>query len=179
MNNSLLDNIESERDNFEQLLDKLPGYKGYKEKEMRRESDMVVREALAARLQAQLRRIAPMQEIILRESRLELTDKLELNSYVGTLVTALQTLIDRIKAAPKGHGSLFSAVRVKEGELEALQAFDEELGSELPTLVAALDELGKTIDNEGNVRGATRQTRKAIDEMTSTFNKRSAVITGV
>ncbi|HQV69121.1 MAG TPA: hypothetical protein PLJ62_04920 [Thermoflexales bacterium] len=170
---SILDNIESERDNFEQLLDKLPGYKGYKEKELRRESDMVVRQALADQLAAMGRRLPPIQSDLVDAGRLDM------NSLIATTATVLQTLADKIKAAPKGHTGLFSAVRVKEADLDALQAFDEELGKDIPAISAAIGALDRAVETDGDVRGANRLLRQTIDAMQDTFNKRSAVITGV
>ena len=48
---SLLDRIKENMFGLERgIADALPGYKGYKQKELRREADKLLRETLAARL---------------------------------------------------------------------------------------------------------------------------------
>ena len=43
--------VENSMGGFEELVKKIPGYKGYKEKEMRREADTILRERLARELE--------------------------------------------------------------------------------------------------------------------------------
>lgn len=168
---TVLNRAESERGKAETFLDKLPGYKGYKAKELRRESDMIVREALARDLSAQAGRLPAMQEELLRGGHIEMQGEL------GALSTALQTLIDRVQHASKGYAGFYSAVRVKEDDLDALMQFDEQLGAEVPKIGEALDALAAAVDGGENVRGAVKAARAAVRTMSDTFAKRASVIT--
>lgn len=168
---TVLNRAESERGKLETFLDKLPGYKGYKAKELRRESDMAVRETLARDLSAQLGRVPALQEELLRGGQIEMQGEL------GALSTALQTLIDRVQHASKGYAGFYSAVRVKEDDLDALTQFDEQLGAELPKIGEALDALAAAVDGGGNVRGAVKAARGAVKAMSDTFAKRASAIT--
>ena len=49
----LLDTVDSARGGLESLMGKIPGYKGYKEKEMRREADKLLRMQVADQLDDQ------------------------------------------------------------------------------------------------------------------------------
>lgn len=167
---TVLNRAENERGKLETFQDKLPGYKGYKAKELRRESDMIVREALARDLSAQLGRLPALQEELLRGGQIEMQGEL------GALTTALRTLIDRVQHASKGYAGFYSAVRVKEDDLDALMQFDEQLGAEVPKIGEALDALAAAVEGGGAVRGAVKAARGAVKVMSDTFAKRASVI---
>ena len=66
--------IKGERGRLEGFLGKLPGYKGYKEKEMRREADRLLREALVRDFSEQLNRLTPMQSTLIDNGAIDLMD---------------------------------------------------------------------------------------------------------
>ena len=129
------ENIRREQGTIESFFGKLPGYKGYKEKEMRREADRLLREALVRDFTLQLDRITPVQNAVLDNIGVEWM------SDFGALKTSLQTLIDRIRHAPQGYAGFFDAVRVKEDDLDRLEEFDRQLVGELDKVKAAIDGL--------------------------------------
>jgi len=53
----LYEQIRDDRGRIESFVGKFPGYKGYKEKEMRRAADKLLRETLARRVEEQWRRL--------------------------------------------------------------------------------------------------------------------------
>jgi len=78
---------------LEGLISKLPGVKGYREKEMRRDADKQMRDALALQLSDRRTKITAMQNDLLATGGLLWMDDLE------RLVGRLQLLIDRVKTA--------------------------------------------------------------------------------
>jgi hypothetical protein len=164
--------IKSERGRLESFLGKLPGYKGYKEKEMRREADTLVRNALVRDFSEQLNRLTPLQNTLIDNGSIELMEPL------GAVKTALQTLIDRIRNAAQGYSGFFDAVRVKEDDLDKLEQFDQQLVGEIAKVSASIDALDAAVQAGAEVKPAIANTRSTIQEVVALFNKRASVITG-
>ncbi len=167
------DRVKGERGRLEGLIGKIPGYKGYKEKEMRREADRLLREALARDFTLQLNRLRPMQSALLDQGGIDLMDD------VGAVKTALRTLIDRIKNAAQGYAGFFDAVRVKEDELDRIEAFDQQLVGEVDRVGAAFDALDQAIQSNTDVKAAIAAARALVQGVNDVFSKRGSVITGL
>ena len=114
----LRDTLSDHQSGLEALLGKIPGYKGYKEKEMRREADQQLRAHLAAQLGEQLGRAEDVASQMLTGPGLMQLDEM------GKGNTRLQTLIDKVKTAAQGYAGFFDAVKVKEDELDQHVAAD-------------------------------------------------------
>ncbi len=130
----LVGQIKDQRGGFAKLLSKLPGFKGYMEKETRRDADKIVRDAVAAKFVDQLDRLSELQTDLLSNGGFEYVDDVEQSAV------KLRLFIDRVKTAPRGYGGLFDAVQVKEDQLEQLYNFDYQLLSEVDSLATAIDQ---------------------------------------
>src|SRR5574342_1290712 len=106
---------------LENLEMKIPGFKGYKEKELRRQSDRLLREMLARQYNDQKARIADAQNAMLSNGQVAGLSKLE------SATLKLNLLIDHLKTGATGYAGLFDAVKVKEAELDRLYQFDQSL----------------------------------------------------
>ncbi len=173
----LFDRIRNARGSLETLIGKLPGYKGYKEKEMRREADRLLREALVRDLTLQLDRLTALQA-----RALEALGVTWMSDFAA-VKTALQTLIDRVRYAPQGYAGFFDAVRVKEEALDALEAFDRQLLDVLLVLSQALDALEQALSdapsNAPKLKTALEALSKTVANASALFAQRSKVITGI
>lgn len=167
------ENIRRERGTLESIIGKLPGYKGYKEKEMRREADRLLREALVRDFTLQLDRVTPVQNAVLDNIGIEWMDD------IGALKTALQTLIDRIRHAPQGYAGFFDAVRVKEDDLDQIEEFDRQLLGELDKVRAAIDGLENATGDPAALKTALANANKTVKAAADLFAQRSKVITGI
>lgn len=125
--------IKDERGGFVKLLSKIPGFKGYMEKETRRDADKLVRDAIASRFSAQLDRLSEVQSDLIPSGGFEFLDDVE------QAAVKLRTFIDRVKTAPRGYAGLFDAVQVKEEQLEQLYNFDAQLLGEADNLARVVD----------------------------------------
>jgi hypothetical protein len=149
-------------------MKKIPGYKGYKEKEMRREADALLREHLARRLAEQLNRAEDVTSQMLTGPGIaQLTD-------MGKANTRLQTLIDKVKTAAQGYAGFFDAVKVKEDELDTLYAFDERMIGEVDGLSQAIDQVQTALDggDAAQIPPAVRQYTKVVSEASALFDQR-------
>jgi hypothetical protein len=157
---------------FEKLVSKIPGYAGYKEKEMRREADKLLRDHIYRVLTEQRRRIEDIQANLGVE-------QIEVVEDLGKTRRRLQTLADTVHTAAYGYSGLFDAVRVKEEELDALYSFDNGLLSESEAISANVDSLQAAIDNGEGVSGAIRDLLQTITRLQELYNRRQDAIVGM
>ncbi len=102
------------------LLEKLelivPGFKGYKEKEIRREQDKALRKRLAKALEDLRYDIVGMEE--------EYSDDLKKVKELEYLMGKIQKLEDKIEHADYGYAGFFDLVHIDEDKLDEIYAHD-------------------------------------------------------
>lgn len=162
-----VDKAKQSMGSVERAIFNLPGVEGYREKEMRRDSDKLVREGLVQRLSEQRRRLNDLQNQLLSAGGLLWMDEME------RLTTRLNTLIDRIHTASYGYAGFFDLQRVKEPELDRLAAFDKSLADMLPPLGSAIDNLQKAIGANDGIKEAIQAVADQLSQMNETFGRRA------
>ncbi len=130
---SITDRVRDARSALERLESAIPGFAGYKEKEMRREADRLLRTHLAGSFQQQRGRLTDLQ------TRLSDSGQLRVVLALERCMMRLQLLIDRLKTATYGYGGWFDAVKVNNRELDALYSFDD-------ALHAGVEEVGEWVE---------------------------------
>jgi hypothetical protein len=168
----LYEQIKGDRGRIESFVGKFPGYKGYKEKELRREADKLLREALARRVEEQWRRLPDIQKQLLSAGQIQWLDDIE-----GATMK-LQTFIDRLRTATYGYAGFFDAVRVKEEELDQLYNFDLALDEQVEEITAAVDALSSAAMSQEGVGEAISGLSAAVVRANETLHRRKDVITG-
>jgi hypothetical protein len=117
------------------LLDQIPGYRGYRLKEQRRDADRRVREAVAQAYESELARVERIGRELAKARRI---------SDVGPIEDVSQRvrlLINRIRAETPGYGGLFSDNPIDGVALDQLRLFDESLMQGVVDLRAEVDAL--------------------------------------
>ena len=155
---------------LEQLAAKVPGYKGYKEKEMRREADKLLREQLARQFEEQRRRIPDLQKQLISSGQIGLLDDLESGGM------KLQFLIDRLKTASYGYAGFFDALKVKEAQLDALYDFDNALMDEVPNVADGISKVSEAIVAKQGMAEAIANLVNTVQGVNDAFSKRQDVI---
>jgi hypothetical protein len=160
---------------FEALVAKIPGYKGYKEKEMRREADTLLRQHLVGKFGEQLSRAGDVASQMLTGPGVAQLSEIDKGN------TRLQTLIDKIKTAAQGYAGFFDAVKVKEDELDKLYEFDNQMLIKVDEVAAALDSLQAALDggDASAIAPAVRSYVKTVTDTSSLFDQRRDVVTGL
>jgi len=157
---------------LERLVRAIPGYKGYKEKELRREADKLLRMHLARRFEEQRGRLTGIQSRLVEAGELKAVMALE------RAMMRLQLLIDRLKTAPYGHAGLFDAVKVKQEELDALCNYDYALAGGADRVAEKLDNLS-TVTAAEVIAAAGEDLVTVLEEINTTFTRRMDVILGL
>ena len=154
----------------EKFFGNLPGIKGYRQKEMRREADKRVRTSLARRLGTQRRRLTDLQLKLLETGGLEWVD--DLDRAVGKA----QLLIDRVNKADYGYAPFFDLERIKEAELDRLAQFDEAMFERLPSVIAAVDGAEAAISAKEGIGEALAGVTDVLVELNELFGQRDEAV---
>jgi hypothetical protein len=165
--------VSGARGALETLIGKIPGYQGYKEKEMRRDADKLLRMHLSRRFQEQRAKLTGVQDHLASEGKLEDLGLLE------RVMLQLQLLIDRLRVAEYGYAGLFDALRVKEEQLDALYIYDNALTSSVDQLAEKMDRLGSVALAGEEIRTVASDCLLLLQELNTTFDRRKDVILGV
>jgi hypothetical protein len=153
----------------EQKMKDVPGYKGYKEKEVRREADKLLRLQAARGFEEQRRRLNRVQVQLASAGRLGALVLLD------RALMRLQLLVDRLKTASSGYAGLFAAVKVKEAELDALYDYDATLLGNVDKVKGLIDAVAAA-GTDAEVAKAGNDLLLALDEANEAFSKRQDVL---
>ena len=169
MAGDLRQRIEGAYNKIEEMAKDIPGYRGYKDKEVRREADKLIRLQVARELQEQRRRLNSIEVGLANAGRLGALLVLERS------LMRLQMQIDRVKTASYGYAGLFDAIKIREAELDALYDFDATLLDSVDKVEALIDAVAAA-EEDAEVTKAGSELLEAIEEMNEAFSKRQDVI---
>lgn len=155
---------------LERLLKGLPGISGYVDRELRRDADKRLRNAIADQLEEQKRALLDIQKKLLGGGGLSLLGD------VDSAVTKLQLLIDRIRTASYGYAGLFDAVRIREEQLKALHSFDVALAGRVVAMEERVKALAASVSDNANFQSASAQLADLLGELNNMFGKRQEAI---
>jgi hypothetical protein len=165
--------VSDARSSLEKLVGKIPGYSGYKEKEMRREADRLLRLHLSERFQEQRGKLSNVQNYLAGEGKIEELGLLE------RVMLQLQLLIDRLKVAEYGYAGLFDAARIKEEQLDALYMYDNALTVSVDQLAEKMDKLAIAAMAGEEIRSAANDALLLLQELNTTMDRRKDAILSV
>ena len=166
----LRETVDQALGGLERLVGKIPGYAGYKDKELRREADKLLRMELAGRFDDQRKRLNELQTQLISQAQIEFVDDLD------RAVTKLQLLIDRIKSASYGYAGLFDAVKVKEEQLDALYEFDNQMMDYVDETAAGVDQVASAISAKEGILAAINDLVETTNDANLAFGHREEAI---
>jgi len=170
MLDDLTEKIRASQGKLEDLASIIPGYKGYKQKEQRREADKLLREHVARKYGEQLERLNRLQYDLTAHGRLASILTLE------RAVMKLQLLIDRLKTASYGYAGLFDAIKVDEAALDKLYEFDQSMLEGVGQVAALLDKLAEAAQAEASTSAEANDLVTTLEMLNSTFGQRQDVL---
>ena len=160
---------------LERIAGKLPLYKGYKQKEERREADILLRNHIAQQFSTQLSTAEDVTgQMLLGPAISQLDD-------MGQANMRLQTLIDKVKTAAQGYAGLFDTIKVKEDELDTLYEFDYALLTKADEIGEAIDSVQLAIDegDSSKIAASVRRYNKTVTDTSALFDQRKDVLLGL
>jgi hypothetical protein len=150
------------------LANSIPGYKGYRAKEDRRDADRVVRDKISAELES---RAAKAEQLA---SKMAAARDLSNVGAVNGVVQEIRLLATRVRTASYGYGGLFGNKDVNGAALAQIQAFDETLLEG----VTALDPALQTLDQAGptGITTAVAEVNDVVRHLSTQFDARASVV---
>jgi len=159
----------------ERILAELPGFRGYKEKELRRESDKLIRNHLYQRL-TEARK--DLKEIFqkLSDNRLH-----EVLTDMDRFIMRFDRVSEKINHASYGYAGFFNIVKVDEEKLDKMIEFDNGLIDDVDKIVEGTAAFKKEVAKQKfeKTREHIQSLSDILEELEETFNGREEVILGV
>lgn len=164
--------IQDDRNWLTRLGAKIPGFRGYIEKETRRDADKILRDTVTDKFSVQARRVTQLQMDLVSNAKLEFVDDME------RAAMKLKQFIDRVKTTPRGYAGFFDAVQVKEEQLEQLYQWDLRLLEEAEKFAATVDATTNAINSDTDVAGAVRALIDKTAQLNEMYSEREHVLLG-
>ncbi len=141
MSSRLYDEIVSQRGGLENLIAKIPGFKGYHEKNARRQADTLLRDHLAERIEKIIEQFVRGENKILDGGK-----GLKYMSRTREVKSKMQSYRDRVKTAAPKYSGMWAMVKINEADLDRIYAFDEAQMRYIDKLETAVGILLATLD---------------------------------
>jgi hypothetical protein len=164
--------VTSQQDPFKRLGSLIPGFKGYIERQNRRDADKLLRDTVARRFDEQWKRASQLQVDMVSQGMIAYVDDME------RAALQLRTFIDKISTAPRGYSGLFDAVKINEPELEAIYQYDAAFFDLAEQVGRALDNVEASLGDEAALPAAIRNLTSLARTAVETYNRRSEVVIG-
>ena len=159
----------------ERIAAALPGFRGYKEKELRRESDKLVRNNLYLKLTKDKDNVKSISQKIADKRYMDvLTD-------IDRLNAKMDRITEKVNHASYGYAGFYDIVKIKEENLDRMITFDNQLIDEVNALTASIEDLKTQLlsNNFANLKDKIQTIADKFELLEDTFDKREQVILGV
>jgi hypothetical protein len=167
--------IQGDRGLLERIMGYIPGYRGYKEKEMRRESDRLVRMEVVSSLKAAKtafrRRLA--DPVAVQKLSTEDTYRYESLTY------RLDRVTQRVDRAVAGYAGVFDAIRVREDKLNAVIQYDTSMIEKAGAIKTDVDKVDSMQTGADDWSTAMDALVSKVDEFDKFIDERVGVLRGL
>ena len=148
----------------------IPGYRGYREKNLRRDEDRAVRQELSRNIQGTKADLANIHRGLIGT---------DLMSDVERIRTKVDRYDTDIKKAVNGYSAFHASVKVTEDDLDRIVHWDAKIMDDIQDMRKATAELLKSVDEGLDCKAAVREYERGIDALTEDYNQREAVMKGI
>ena len=159
----------------ERIAAALPGFRGYKEKELRRESDKLIRNNLTLKLSKDKDNVRSIAQKIADKRYLDVLPDID------RLNAKMDRITEKVNHASYGYAGFYDIVKIKEEHLDRMITFDNQLLEEVNALTASIDDLKAQLlsNNFSNLKDKIQVIADKFELLEDTFDKREQVILGV
>jgi hypothetical protein len=161
--------VTNSMDIFKKLASKIPGFKGYVERQNRRDSDKLVRDTIYRRFRELEGRVSDLQVEFINKGEIKYTNDLE------KAALRLRTFADRVRTAPRGYSSLFEAIKINELELAKMYEYDAALLDKADEVGSAIDNIQASVGTDG-LPAAIRNLQTISKECIKAYDRRQEVV---
>jgi hypothetical protein len=170
----VLSRIKDKRTLTERILLAFPGYRGYKEKELMRETDKLIRNAVFRNMKEAAEAIRTIYGKTLNDfglsSEVRQLERLSIKS---------DALAEKIRHATHGYSPLMNVLKVDEEALMRLMEFDAGLADDINELMDNIKSVEKEMCNSKVVPEGIGKIEHALGVLVETFDKRNEALSGL
>ncbi|MCS4541784.1 MAG: hypothetical protein HY929_05630 [Euryarchaeota archaeon] len=159
---------------LERIMLVLPGFKGYKEREIRRESDRLIRDKLYRDLKNAEDSLKTIYRELVNKGLKEVWDETD------RLIAAFDRIAEKINHTEYGYSGFFDLIKIEERELDNLISFDAQLIDQSKKILDLVTTFkGEVIAKQfGTAQNRLAECRGALDTIEETFERRKDAILG-
>ena len=173
--NDVYSDVKGQMRLSERIAAFIPGFHGYKEKELRRESDKLIRNHLYLKLST--------SKTDLRQISQKLADRryFDVMTDMDRLLAKMDRVVQKVNHASYGYSGFFDAVKVKEKNLDRMIDFDNQLVDGVNALSTEIDAFKAELASgfTDNLKTRVQNVTDKLESLEGTFDKRNEVILGV
>jgi hypothetical protein len=174
-NKDIYSDVKGQMRLSERIAAFIPGFRGYKEKEIRRESDKLIRNHLYLKLS--------IEKNDIRQISQQLADRryFDVLTDMDRLVAKMDRVVEKVNHASYGYSGFFDAVKVKEENLDNMIAFDNSLLDSINALTAEVEAFKADLASgaTSNLKNRVQNVTDKLESLENTFDKRNEVMLGV
>jgi hypothetical protein len=159
----------------ERIAAALPGFRGYKEKELRRESDKLIRNHMYMKLSNSKNDLRSVFQKISDRRYLDILPEMD------RLMAKIDRVAEKVNHASYGYSGFFDIVKVKEENLDRMIAFDNQLLDSVNTLTVDIEAFKAQLlsGDYANLKDKIQAVADKLEAFEDAFDKREEVILGV
>lgn len=158
------------RNIIESVLRHIPGFRGYLEKEYRRDSDTLQREWLANRLDRSKSGLDDLTRALADAAQIDVLPQCD------RLRGRIDKLSSRIRGAMKGYSGFFDLVKIDEEVLDRIYEFDANLVESIDELATRIEALSESTDD---VAGTVKDLLQRVDDLDKVWDERDDLLKGL
>ncbi|HEV7224313.1 MAG TPA: hypothetical protein VGN42_16510 [Pirellulales bacterium] len=159
-----------QRGAIEELVRRVPGFHGYLERAYRRESDALLRQHLAERLEHAKRSLDGATRALADSAQLDLLPQFD------RVRGKLDKMIGRLRGAMRGYSGVFDLVRIDEGVLDTIYAHDLALSEKIEDVVKRLEAGSRSAPPTA---ASISEMLGQLDEIDQACDKRDEILKGL
>ncbi len=173
--NPYFDRVKSQTNLQEKIELLVPGFHGYKEKEMRRESDKLIRNQIYQKLYDAEAQAKDIYRSLVNQGANDSWDDTD------HLLARLDRIMERINHSEYGYAGFFDSTKVKEPDLDRMIGYDMQLIQMADNVATAIQVLKDSVDNSRlqDAKGKVGDAMKSVDALENAYNGRKQIIVGV
>ena len=170
LNETVTSKMKGDMGLFERIKLYIPGYKGYKEKNLRRDADRAVRAELSRAIQGSKMDLCEIQKGVLNDFDMMMD------------VERIRTKVDRydvdVKKAVNGYSGFHDSVKILEKDLDRVMEWDAKILEDIHALREATENILDAVDEGTIQRKDLRKYERCVDDMIEAYNEREAIMKG-
>jgi len=163
-----LQRIQEDEKLLEKIMLAVPGFRGYKEKEQRREADKLIRNFIYSNLQEARNDLQDIYQAV-ADSKIP-----EALHPIDQLTAIFDRVSEKVNHASYGYAGFFDAVKIDEDDLDRMIEFDTQLVDGAKGLAQRVQDFKNEVQSGkfDNLQVFAGELRRTVEEFENAFDKR-------